>query len=71
MHTYTHEKKAYNFLLTGCLGLQEFDAYIQNALINPEHSPQQRRQLLAHWEEVRLCNLNDHTAWSPLLVFAP
>lgn len=34
--------------------LQEFDAYIQDALLNPVYTPQQRRQLLVDWEQVRL-----------------
>ena len=33
--------------------MQEFDAYIQDALLNPAHSPEQRRQLLVDWEKVR------------------
>ena len=33
--------------------LQEFDAYIQDAMMNPEHSVQKRRQLLVDWEQVR------------------
>jgi len=43
-------KKVYIMLL------QEFDAYIQDAILNPKHSPQQRRQLLLDWEQVGLSN---------------
>lgn len=31
--------------------LQEFDAYIQDALVNPDYTPSQRRQLLINWEQ--------------------
>ena len=34
--------------------LQEFDAYIQDAMLNPEHSVEQRRQLLVDWEQVSM-----------------
>ena len=37
--------------------LQEFDAYIQDALLNPKYSPQERRQLLIHWEKVTLYSM--------------
>lgn len=34
--------------------LQEFDAYIQDALVNPDYTPSQRRQLLIDWEQASL-----------------
>ncbi|KAA6425496.1 MAG: aromatic ring-opening dioxygenase catalytic subunit [Trebouxia sp. A1-2] len=51
---------------------QEFDAYIQDALLNPEHSPQQRRQLLLDWEQgpsARLCHPTEEHLL-PLMVAA-
>lgn len=51
---------------------QEFDAYIQDALLNPKHSPQQRRQLLLDWEQgpsARLCHPREEHLL-PLMVAA-
>lgn len=31
--------------------VQEFDAYIQDAMVNPKYTPQERRQLLLNWEQ--------------------
>ena len=39
------------------LWIQEFDAYIQDALVNPKYTCQKRRQLLVDWEQVRLHTL--------------
>lgn len=39
--------------------LQEFDAYLQDAVANPGHTAQHRHQLLADWEKgpsARVCH---------------
>lgn len=34
--------------------VQEFDVYLQDAMVNPNYTPQERRQLLVDWEQVNL-----------------
>ncbi|KAL3158873.1 hypothetical protein ABBQ32_011589 [Trebouxia sp. C0010 RCD-2024] len=51
---------------------QEFDAYIQDALVNPDYTPSQRRQLLINWEQgpaARLCHPREEHLL-PLMVAA-
>lgn len=44
-----------NVLTAKCTGLQ-FDAYIQDALLHPQHTPAQRRQSLVDWEQASTCS---------------
>lgn len=51
---------------------KEFDAYIQDAMLNPEHSVAQRRQLLVDWEQgpsARACHPREEHLL-PLMVAA-
>lgn len=52
--------------------LQEFDAYLQDAVTNPNHRSDQRHQLLADWEKgpsARTCHPREEHLL-PLMVAA-
>ena len=54
------------------LYLQDFDAYLQDAVANSNHSPGQRHHLLAHWEKgpsARTCHPREEHLL-PLMVAA-
>lgn len=54
------------------LYLQDFDAYLQDAVANPNHSVEQRHQLLADWEKgpsARTCHPREEHLL-PLMVAA-